>query len=109
MNELLDSTSSMLAHKLGPDVRVVKDYDRGLPRIPGNPSELNQVWTNLIDNALTAMRDMGTGATLTLRTRQDGDDVMVEIGDTGPGVPGTIRDRIFDPFFTTNELVRDSG
>ena len=106
VHELLDSTLVMLAGKIGDGIRVVKDYDRGLPAIPVYAAELNQVWTNLIDNAVYAMG--GTG-TLTVRTARDGDRVLVEIGDTGPGVPADIRDRIFEPFFTTKEVGEGTG
>jgi signal transduction histidine kinase len=106
VHELLDSTLVMLAAKIGPDITVVKDYDRTLPDIPGYPSELNQVWTNLIDNAVSAMQ--GTG-TLTIRTALDRERLLVEIGDTGPGVPSEIRDRIFEPFFTTKPVGEGTG
>ncbi|WP_214367552.1 ATP-binding protein [Pseudonocardia sp. H11422] len=105
LHELLDSTLVMLGRKIG-DVTVVKDYDRSLPAIPVYAAELNQVWTNLIDNAVAAMA--GTG-TLTVRTAADGDRVLVEIGDTGPGVPEEIRDRIFEPFFTTKPVGDGTG
>ena len=84
VHELLDSTLVMLAAKIGPDITVVKDYDRTLPEIPAYAGELNQVWTNLIDNAVDAMDGAGT---LTIRTARDGDCLLVEIGDTGPGMP----------------------
>ena len=84
MHDLLDSTLVMLAAKIGPDITVVKDYDRTLPEIPAYPGELNQVWTNLIDNAVSAMQGAGT---LTIRTARDREFLLVEIGDTGPGVP----------------------
>ena len=106
VHELLDSTLVMLAAKIGPDITVVKDYDRTLPQIPGYPGKLNQVWTNLIDNAVSAMRRAGT---LTIRTARDGDCLLVEVGDTGPGVPAEIRDRIFEPFFTTKPQGEGTG
>jgi signal transduction histidine kinase len=106
VHELLDSTLLMLGGKIGPDITVVKDYDRGLPRIPANPGELNQVWTNLIDNAVSAM---GGAGTLTVRTGRDSEHLIVEIGDTGPGVPAQIRDRIFEPFFTTKPVGEGTG
>ncbi|MCF2533307.1 ATP-binding protein [Yinghuangia soli] len=111
VHDLLDSTLVMLAKKIGPDVRVVKEYDRDLPDIPAYPSELNQVWTNLIDNALGAMAGPGAGAggTLTLRTYRDDGHLIVEVADTGPGVPAEIRDRIFDPFFTTKAVGEGTG
>jgi len=106
VHELLDSTLVMLGRKLGDGVRVVKDYDRSLPPIPVYAAELNQVWTNLVDNALYAMQ--GTG-TLTVRTRRDEKCLLVEIGDTGPGVPAEIRSRIFEPFFTTKPVGQGTG
>ncbi|MFE2297156.1 ATP-binding protein [Streptomyces sp. NPDC059445] len=106
VHELLDSTLMMLAGKMGSGIKVVKDYDRSLPRIPAFPGELNQVWTNLIDNAASAMAGEGK---LTVRTAADGDHVLVEFRDTGPGVPEEIRDRIFDPFFTTKPVGEGTG
>jgi signal transduction histidine kinase len=85
---------------------VVKDYDHTLPSIPAYPAELNQVWTNLIDNALGAMQGSGT---LTLRTSRDGDFALVEIGDTGPGVPRELIGKIFEPFFTTKPVGEGTG
>jgi signal transduction histidine kinase len=106
VHELLDSTLMMLGGKFGPGITVVKDYDKGLPRIPAYPGELNQVWTNLIDNAVSAMD--GTG-TLTVRTGRDNDHLLVEFGDTGPGIPPDIRERIFEPFFTTKPVGQGTG
>jgi signal transduction histidine kinase len=105
VHELLGSTLLMLGRKLD-GITVVKDYDRSLPRVPAYAAELNQVWTNLIDNAVSAME--GTG-TLTVRTRQDDGFLVVEIGDTGPGVPEEIRSRIFEPFFTTKPFGEGTG
>ena len=107
VHEGLDATLTMLAHKLGDDIEVVRDYDRSLPKISAFPGELNQVWTNLIDNAVDAMAGDGK---LTVRTRPDGDDrLIVEIGDTGPGVPDDVRSRVFEPFFTTKEVGKGTG
>jgi signal transduction histidine kinase len=106
VHELLNSTLMMMSRKLGDQITVVKDYDRSLPQIPVYAAELNQVWTNLIDNAVSAMG--GTG-TLTVRTALDGDRFLVEIGDTGPGVPEEIRERIFEPFFTTKGVGEGTG
>jgi signal transduction histidine kinase len=106
VHELLDSTLAMLTGKIGDGVTVVKDYDLGLPRIPAYPSELNQVWTNLIDNAVAAMDGHGT---LTVRTARDSDKLLVEFADTGPGIPADIRDRIFEPFFTTKPVGQGTG
>ncbi|HSV65014.1 MAG TPA: ATP-binding protein [Mycobacteriales bacterium] len=101
----LDSTLVMLAGKLQ-QVEVVTDYDRSLPPVPVYAGELNQVWTNLIDNAVQAMNGQGT---LSVRTSLDGDRVRVEIGDTGPGVPPALRQRIFEPFFTTKPIGQGTG
>src|SRR5262249_13265839 len=103
----LDATMAMLGHKIGDDVEVVRDYDRTLPMISAFPGELNQVWTNLIDNALDAMGGHGT---LTVRPGPAGRDrLMVEVGDTGPGVPDDVRPRVFEPFFTTKEVGKGTG
>jgi signal transduction histidine kinase len=106
VHELLDSTLVMLGDKLGPGVTVVKHYDRSLPRIPCYPAELNQVWTNLIDNAVAAMSGSGT---LTITTGEDRGMVLVEFADTGPGVPAELRERIFEPFFTTKPVGQGTG
>jgi signal transduction histidine kinase len=106
VHELLDSTLAMLAGKIPPGIRVVKDYDRSLPAIPAYAAELNQAWTNLIDNAVAAM---GQAGVLTVRTGLDRDQVVVDIGDTGPGVPAKIRERIFEPFFTTKPVGQGTG
>jgi signal transduction histidine kinase len=102
----LKSTLVMLGAKIKPGITIEKDFDRTLPEIPAYPAELNQVWTNLIDNALQAMKDHGT---LSLRTARDGDFVLVEIGDTGPGVPSELLRRIFEPFFTTKPIGEGTG
>ncbi len=106
VHELLDSTLLTLGGKIGPDIRVVKEYDGALPAIPAYAAELNQVWTNLIDNAVAAMNGNGT---LTVRTAHDRDRLLVEVGDTGPGVPEEIRERIFEPFFTTKPVGEGTG
>ncbi|HEY0453537.1 ATP-binding protein [Actinophytocola sp.] len=106
LHEGLDATLVMLAGKIGPDVRVVKDYDRTLPKVPAYAAELNQVWTNLIDNALDAVAGDGT---VTIRTALDGDSALVEVIDTGPGVPPELRRRVFEPFFTTKGVGQGTG
>jgi signal transduction histidine kinase len=106
VHDLLDSTLLMLSAKMGQGVTVVKDYDRDLPKIPAYAAELNQVWTNMIDNAVDAMD--GTG-TLTIRTARDGDNALVEFRDTGSGIPPELTDRIFDPFFTTKPVGAGTG
>jgi signal transduction histidine kinase len=108
VHEGLDATLMMFGRKLGEGsgVKIVKDYDRSLPQIPAYSAELNQVWTNMIDNALDAMDCKGT---LTVRTARIEDRALVEIGDTGPGIPPDIRRRIFEPFFTTKGVGKGTG
>jgi signal transduction histidine kinase len=106
IHELLISTLQMLAGKIGDGVKVVKEFDTTLPRIPAYPGELNQVWTNLIDNAVSAMNGAGT---LTVRTWAEHGRLAVEFRDTGPGVPPEIRERIFEPFFTTKPVGQGTG
>ncbi|MBB5914253.1 signal transduction histidine kinase [Nocardia transvalensis] len=106
IHELLDSTLVMLARKIGDGIEVVKEYDRSLPEVPCYAAELNQVWTNLIDNAVGAM---GGSGTLTVRTYHENDCAAVEICDTGPGIPADIRSRIFEPFFTTKPVGEGTG
>jgi signal transduction histidine kinase len=106
VQELLDSTLLMLGGKIPPGITVVKQYDKSLPAIPAYAGELNQVWTNLIDNAVSAMGDTGT---LTVRTGMDRDQLFVEFADTGPGIPEEIRGRIFEPFFTTKPVGQGTG
>jgi signal transduction histidine kinase len=106
VHDLLDSTLVMLTPKIGDNIEVVREFDRSLPSIPAYAAELNQVWTNLIDNAIGAM---GGSGRLTVRTARDGEFLLVEIGDTGPGVPEDIQSRIFEPFFTTKPFGEGTG
>ena len=106
VHELLVSTLQMLGAKIGPGVKVVKDFDRSLPKIPAYPGELNQVWTNLIDNAVSAMGGEGI---LTVRTARDNDQLLVEFRDTGSGMTPEVRERIFEPFFTTKPVGEGTG
>jgi signal transduction histidine kinase len=101
----LESTVIMLGHKLKGGVQVVREY-ADLPQIDAYAGELNQVWTNLIDNAVDAMDGLGT---LTLRTRAEGEWVVVEIADTGPGMPPEVVARAFEPFFTTKDVGKGTG
>lgn len=101
----LDSTVVMLGHALG-GITVRREYDRTLPPVPAYAAELNQVWTNLIDNAADAVRGSGV---LTLRTRRDGDEAVVEVADDGPGIPVEVRGRVYDAFFTTKPPGDGSG
>ncbi|MFE0454295.1 ATP-binding protein [Streptomyces sp. NPDC058914] len=109
VHELLDSTLLMLSGKIGQRIQVVKDYDRTVPSVPAYPAELNQVWTNLVDNAVFAINSAGGEGTVTVRTAREGDRLLVEFRDTGPGIPADIRSRIFDPFFTTKPVGEGTG
>ena len=108
IHELLFSTLMMFGEKLGKDgpVRVVKELDKSLPELLCYPGDLNQVWTNIIENAIQAMGGRGT---LTLRTLREGEFVRVEICDDGPGIADEIIDRIFTPFFTTKAFGEGTG
>ena len=104
----LISTLTMLNYKIKESgkIALLKDFAPDLPLIPAHPAELNQVWTNLIDNAIQAMPE---GGTLTVRTRRDDDHVVVEIGDTGVGIPENLHTKIFEPFFTTKPVGQGTG
>jgi signal transduction histidine kinase len=102
----LESTLVMLGHKLRDGVTVVRDYGAGVPPVQAHAGELNQVWTNLIDNAVEAMDGKGT---LWLSTRAEEDDVVIEVGDSGPGMPPHVAARAFEPFFTTKEVGKGTG
>jgi signal transduction histidine kinase len=106
VHELIDSTLVMLSAKIGAGVKVVKDYDPAMPPLHVYAAELNQVWTNLIDNAVQAMDGEGT---LTIRTAHADGWATVEIGDTGPGIPPENVARIFEPFFTTKPVGQGTG
>jgi signal transduction histidine kinase len=98
VHEGLDDTLLILRHKLKAGINVRRQYDPDLPRIEAYGSELNQVWTNIIDNAADALEGQGE---ISIRTRQVEDMIVVEIEDNGPGMPPEVKARIFDPFFTT--------
>jgi signal transduction histidine kinase len=102
----LDNTLVILRSKLAAGVTVHREYAADLPRIEAYGSELNQVWTNLIDNAIDAMDGKGE---ITLRTRFDSRWVIVEVEDNGPGIPAEIQSRIYDPFFTTKPPGKGTG
>ncbi|MDQ3766758.1 MAG: ATP-binding protein [Actinomycetota bacterium] len=106
LTEGIESTLIMLAHKLQDGVTVVRDYGNDVPRIEAFAGELNQVWTNLIDNAIDAMK--GTG-TLRVSTRVNEKGVVVEIGNTGPGMPKEVQARAFEPFYTTKDVGKGTG
>ncbi|MGZ8736877.1 MAG: sensor histidine kinase [Nocardioides sp.] len=106
VTEGLESTLVMLAHKLKGGVTVERDYADGVPRIEAVAGELNQVWTNLIDNAIDAMGGRGT---LRVATRPDENGVVVEIADTGHGMPAAVQAHAFEPFFTTKDVGQGTG
>jgi signal transduction histidine kinase len=105
VTEGIDDTVILLRHKLR-SIEVVRDYDAHLARVEASGRDLNQVWTNLIDNAADAMGDEGT---LTITATNEGDNVVVRVADTGPGIPPEVASRIFDPFFTTKEPGKGTG
>jgi signal transduction histidine kinase len=102
----IDSTLTMLKFRLKRGVDVKRDYDLALPRIFARGSELNQVWTNLIDNAIDAMGGKGV---LKIRTSRELDYILVEIIDNGPGIPDAIKPHMFEPFFTTKGVGEGTG
>jgi len=106
VREGLDNTLIILHNKLKKGVTVIREYAEDLPVIQAYAGELNQVWTNIIDNAIDAMDGVGT---LVVRTRREDPWVVVEIEDTGRGIPKEIQSKIFDPFFTTKEVGRGTG
>ena len=107
IHEGLESTLSLLGHKLRTkQVEIVRDFDPQLPGVEAAGSELNQVWTNLIDNAVDAL---GNDGRITLRTRRQGERVCIEICDNGPGIPDDLQARVFDAFFTTKPVDQGTG
>jgi signal transduction histidine kinase len=101
----LDSTLVMLGHKLG-GITVVRDYGASVPAIDAHAGELNQVWTNLIDNAIDAMDGKGT---LRVSTRAGQGHVDIEVSDTGRGMPPEVAARAFEPFYTTKDVGQGTG
>jgi signal transduction histidine kinase len=104
--EGIDSTLVMLGEKLRNGVTVIRDYAAGVPPIEAHPAELNQVWTNIIDNAIDAMDGHGT---LRISTRADPELVVIEIADTGPGMPAEVQARAFEAFYTTKDVGQGTG
>jgi signal transduction histidine kinase len=107
LREGLETTLTLLGHKLKhTTITVTREYDESLGTVTVYSSELNQVWTNLLDNAIDALGDSGE---ITITTRADGDCAEVDIADDGPGIPPEVRRRVFDPFFTTKEVGKGTG
>ena len=107
VHEGIESTLTILSYKLKKHkIMVIREYDQNLPHIQAYGSSLNQVWTNLIDNAIDALGEQGK---VWVRTFSGKDDVVVEIADNGPGIPSAVQSRIFEPFFTTKEVGSGTG
>ncbi|GAA6624229.1 ATP-binding protein [Scytonema sp. NUACC26] len=106
IHEGVEDTLQLFSHKLKEGIKVKRSYDPSLPKISAYGSELNQVWTNLIDNAIDAMNGRGI---LEIKTISKGHRVLVEIIDSGSGIPTDIQFRIFEPFFTTKPMGKGSG
>jgi signal transduction histidine kinase len=102
----LETTLTIMHHKLKRGITVKREYSPDVPLVMAYGSELNQVWTNLIDNAADAMKDKGT---LTIRSSRENEYVLVEVVDSGPGIPPEILSRIFEPFFTTKGVGEGTG
>jgi signal transduction histidine kinase len=105
IHEGIESTLTMLGHKLK-NVTLVRAFDRSVPRIMAFGSELNQVWTNLIDNAIAAVNGAGK---ICIGTSLEDDQLVVEIVDDGPGIPPEVQSRMFEPFFTTKSVGTGTG
>ena len=106
LHQGLENTLTILHHQIKNGITVVRDYDQSMPRICAFGGELNQIWTNLMANAIEAMHGKGE---LRVRTAQELDRVLVEIGDNGPGIPPEVLPHIFDPFFTTKGVGEGTG
>jgi signal transduction histidine kinase len=107
LREGIENTLTMLGFKLKKTtIEITRDYDESLGKVTAHGAELNQVWTNLLDNAIDAL---GADGHISIVTRADGDCAEVDISDDGPGIPPEVRDRVFDPFFTTKEVGRGTG
>ncbi len=106
IHEGIENTLKIMQHKLKHDIVVTREYDRSLPRIMVYGSELNQVWTNLIDNAVDALDGHGQ---IKIRTWREGDFIQVEISDNGSGIPPEVQSHIFEPFFTTKGVGKGTG
>lgn len=106
LHQGIENTLTILQHKLKEGIKVVREYDNGLPHICAYGGELNQIWTNLMANAIEAMHGQGE---LRVHTAREIDRVLVEIGDSGPGIPSDILPHIFEPFYTTKEVGEGTG
>jgi signal transduction histidine kinase len=103
------NTLTMLNYKIKKgNIQVIENFDMSLPQVRALAGELNQVWTNIIDNAIDAMTENGNGI-LEIRTRQEGQFVCIYIKDNGPGIPQEVQSQVFDPFFTTKDMGKGTG
>jgi len=102
----IETTLSIMEHKLRKGITVTRDFAPDLPKVTANGGELNQIWTNLIDNAADAMNKKGE---LRVRVAREGEDVLVEVADNGSGIPKEVQSRIFEPFFTTKGVGDGTG
>lgn len=107
----IDITLRMFQHQLKHGVQVSRQFAKDLPKIRANGSALNQIWTNLIDNALDAMQELPTDQPkrLSIETRAEPEGILVEITDNGPGMPPEVQNRIFEPFYTTKPVGEGTG
>ncbi len=107
IHEGIDNTLTILAHKMKyKKIEVIKDYDSELPLVNCHVNELNQVWTNILDNAIDAIENEGT---IKIKTYKDREFARIDISDTGVGIPEEIKNKIFDPFFTTKDIGKGTG
>jgi len=106
LHQGLENTLTILHYRLKNGITVIRQYDNTLPKICAFGSELNQIWTNLISNAIEAMQGKGE---LRVRTARDLDRVLVEVADNGPGIPPDVLPHIFEPFFTTKGVGEGTG
>jgi len=106
LHDSLDNTLVILRNKMKVGIKIIRQYDKSIPEIMAYGSELNQVWTNLLDNAIDAMNGEGE---IKIRTLLKGDLVCVEIEDSGKGIPADVIPKIFDPFFTTKPIGKGTG
>jgi len=107
LHEGLETTIAVLGHRLKhTNIQIARAYDKDLPKLMVRGSELNQVWTNLLDNAIDAL---GQSGTITVTTSREAGGVRVDVADDGPGIPAEVKERVFDSFFTTKEVGQGMG
>jgi signal transduction histidine kinase len=102
----IETTIAIMDHKLKKGITVIREFAPDVPKVTANGGELNQIWTNLIDNAADAMKDKGQ---LRIRVTHEGNYVLVEVIDNGTGIPEDVQPHIFEPFFTTKGVGDGTG